>query len=167
MKSMVLLGVLVAFGSMINAVLIMSGAITFNIFMIISILLGVVGGMLLMFVSFMTDGILAPFLKARLKKQDIIAVVNDSGKIDILSADNKGGIYDTKVGNFITSPGTIYMWPNGVHGGIAYYKYGATLPTKYVRATTKFKERGITDIEKLEELDERCKKENKELVTRV
>ena len=125
------------------------------------------GGLTLIIVTFLTRGVLDPFLSGKLRRRDIIAVITPSKRIELLSAKEEGGMFKTERGYFITSPDSVYRWPNGVNGGIAYYKYGSTLPPKYIKATGKLKEAGITDIAQLELVKEKVKKEGKKDIIKV
>jgi len=165
---LILGGIFILFGSVISGALVILNAFPPQIYIILSIVIGILGGLLLLLTGILANGIIGPFMAAKLRGKDIIAVITAGKKIQILDGVENNGIIHTKRGGFIEHPDTSYTWPNGVNGGIAYYKYGATLPLKIMRGVTKLKEIGIRNMDDYKEVVNKVAREKgKEFVVEL
>ena len=167
MIALILLSIFIAFGSVVLAIVAAMGGLTFQIYLIVSTVVTAVMGLVFTVIFFLTDGVIGPFLIARLRGKDLVAVITPNKKIELLPGREEVGMLKTKRGYFMISPGTVYRWANGVNGGFAYFKYGVTLPTKIVKAASKLKSKGITDIKILDRVVKKLRDEGKELAIRV
>jgi len=134
---------------------------------IINMAFGIILSFIILFVAIMTNGILEPFISARIRGKTLAAIITPSKTIELVSGYEEEGFLETKRGYINVVPDASYTWPNGTKGGIAYYKYGVLLPDKIVRAVTKLKKTGIKDGKQLSMITNELKKNNEDLIIEV
>ena len=150
--------------SFVMGVLILFNMIPPFTYIIVSMAIGIVVPFILLFISITTNGVLEPFLSARIRGKTLLINETASRNFDIITGYEKDGMIETKRGFFLAVPVSMGSFPNGVRGAWTYFKYGVTLPRKIITAITELKKEGITDIHDLEKLETKLKETNQELV---
>jgi hypothetical protein len=116
-------------------------------------------GIMFFIYDIMTNGVAGVFFSAKINGDPIAIILRNDKAVRFIKAELKEGLAHTKrYGNFILLPNSIYNLPNGVTGFLAYYKYGVSLPTRFIRATSRLKASGINDIEEVEKLEQNATK---------
>ena len=157
---LILVGIFMMFGSFSMLVLVWMMGMDPFIYSVIMTVIGIIGGIMLAAVAILGNGIIGPFMKAKMQGGNLIAVITASKKIRLHYGFEKGGLTRTEEGLFLTQPDSMFNWPNGARGCFAHYKYGSTLPPKFVKVCSKLKEKGIRDIKELQVVDELARKES-------
>lgn len=157
-------GIMEIFISVIMIALVLLNMIPSVYFIYSFLIVGVVFGLITALIGMAANGVIGPFMSAKTGNKNLIAILTASGRILLRAGNEKAGMTKTKEGYFLTPSRTVYTWPNGARGGFAFFKYGTTLEPKFVKATSKLKEKGIHDIEELDYVDGKFKEQGKELV---
>ena len=149
---LMIIGLIVMFASFMLTASIIMNAIPPSVFIWSMLAIGIISGMVIMLISIIMNGIIGPFLSAKTTGHTILSVVTASKKIDLLSGKEKQGWVKTARGFFQVRPNSVYSWPNGVPGAIAYYKYGISLEPKHIEAASQLERRGSTTSERCRKL---------------
>lgn len=161
-SGIIIIGISFAMGAMA-----LLGMLPMEIYLIVSMACGIIGGFVILFVAFMANGVLGPFISSKLRGHTLLANITASNNIQLLSGPEREGLIETRVGQFFAVPGAVYSWPNGIRGGISFFKYGVTLPKKLIQATTALRKAGIEDYKQMSETAEDLKEKGQELVVRT
>jgi hypothetical protein len=160
----ILIGILIMFVGFIYGAMALLGFLGKEIYVYGSMAIMIISGLLLAFVAIMLNGVMGPFLGAKMHGNTLLSVVTSARNIELLSGNEKQGWIKTVRGYFQIRPNSVCSWPNGVRGALAYFKYGITLEPKFIEATTKLRDAGFTNIRQVTEAAEKAKSENKELI---
>jgi hypothetical protein len=158
-----IIGLLVAMGTVFATVMVVLGFLPPFVYECITLGLGLIGGILILAQEFLIGKIASTFLKAKLQNKSVLAVVTASKGIDLLLGDEQEGMSETKKGYFIVNTDSVYMWPCGIRGMMAFYKYGYGVTPKFVKGCSILKKNDINDIEEAEILYDQAKINQKEI----
>lgn len=147
----IMAGIVELFLGVILSVLVVINLIPPPIFIYTVMGLFVIFGLVMALTGILCNGIIDPFMAAKLGNKNLIQAATASGKFKFLIGKERGGMTETNVGSFITPPGSVFTYPNGVKGGIATIKYATTLTPKFIKGMTELKKQGINDIRQLME----------------
>ena len=127
----------------------------------ISLAIGIIFFVIFLIIMIFTGGITVPFLMAKFLRKPIIAILRKDKKIMMGAVNYNQGLASTKkYGEFIIQPESIYMWPTGILGFIAYADYGTSLPVSLVRAANVLKNNDFSDYDQLESYNKEIKKQD-------
>lgn len=147
----IMAGIVELFLGVILSVLVVINLIPPPIFIYTVMGMFVIFGLVMALIGILCNGIIDPFMAAKLGNRNLIAVATASKKLKFMVGKEKGGMTETKFGSFLTPSDSVYTFPNGVKGGVAYIKYATTLTPKFIKGTTELRKQGINDVKQLME----------------
>ena len=151
----VILGILGMFGSLILGVGIVMNMIHGFIWILVLSFLCFFVSLFVIVWDFLTGGIAGVFAGARINGNPVgIVLRNDKTMKFSQMRMEEGMAKDKKLGRFIIIPDSVYSAQNGVRTFLAYYKYGVSIHPNFIRAATRLREKGIENIEQVDEISE-------------
>jgi hypothetical protein len=160
----IILGMLGLFGSIIlgaNLLFLHAHFISTQMGTMILMFLGIIVSTFTLIWAFITGGIADVFAGARMSGNPVAILLRNDKSVKFVPTKMKDGMGETKrYGKFIVIPDSVYNYENGTSGFIAYYKYGVSLHPNFVRATSRLRDSGVTDIEQVEYINGEAKSQN-------
>jgi len=120
-------------------------------FFLIMLTAVIIPSVLLLIILIATGSVTIPFLKARLMKRHVVALVKRSGDIDFVTGKYKAGsgTVETKDhGDYYLIPDGIYR-TSGSNMSISFEDYGINLPKDFIVASNYLKDKDIQDYRDL------------------
>jgi hypothetical protein len=160
----ILVGIIVMFSTFMLTAAIILNILPPTIYIWSMTAIGIISGLFLAVIAIMLNGVIEPFISAKASGSTLLSVITASKNIDLLLGNEKQGWAKTKRGYFNIRPNSVYTWPNGVRGVIAFYKYGISLEPQFIEAASRLREAGFNDIGEVHAAMENAKKKGKELI---